>query len=228
MIEKVSIGDVVEFSRKSPTSQVTMANKLKKPKSSDEKKDGGGNYWANCLSAIKSALKKDSHLPISEKITQLEKTLRAEKIQRNKDRWQRNLDILHGFEDFDFSTLQPRTPFEVLKGLDEKMPLIIEDLPIKVKPDYIVSFEDKGVKMIGAVLFVGKKKKFERENLAVFADALYRYLSKNKGAEYQVSKTVCTVVDFITLRVVRYSGIDNESLTSSLDEILRKIRVLVG
>jgi len=226
-MDKISIANVVDFRNRSDASRITMMNNLKKTKDPKEKKEGG-NYWVSCLSAIKSALKKDSHLPISEKLKKLEDTLETEENKNNKVRWQRNLDILHRFEDYDFSQLQPKNEFKVLKSLDEKTPLTIQGIPIKIIPDYVMSFEEDGIKKIGSVIFVGKIRQFKHEDLAVFTDALYRYISLNKAEDFQVSKEFCIVVDFMNLNIIKYSDLDRGELASKLDATLKDMKKLVG
>ena len=226
-MDKLSIANVVDFRNRSAASQVTLINNLKKTKD-PEKKEEGGNYWVSCLSAIKNSLKQDSSIPIEEKIVKLEETLETEDKHINKVRWQRNLDILHRFEDYDFSQLQPKTEFTILKGLDEKAPLIIQGLAIKITPDYIVSFKENGIKKIGAVLFVGKIKQFKKEDLALFNDALYRYVSKNKGEDFQISKQLCVVVDFMNLNILKYSDLSSGKISSKLDATLKDIKKLTG
>lgn len=226
-MDKLSIANVVDFRNRSAISQITLINNLKKSKDPEDKKDGG-NYWISCLSAIKNSLKQDNRMPIAEKIVKLEETLEIEDKDNNKVRWQRNLDVLHRFEGYDFSQLQPKTEFKVLKGLDEKSPLIIQGLPIKITPDYIVSFKENDIKKIGSVLFVGKINQFKNEDLALFNDALFRYVLKNKGEDYQISKELCIVVDFINLKSIKYTDIDSGKVSSKLDATLKDIKKLAG
>lgn len=226
-MEKITIANVVDFKNKSAASQITLINKLNRPKNPDEKSEGG-HYWISALSAIKSALKLDNHQPIADKIGMLEDILETEQKHINKVRWQRNIDMLHRFEEYDFSRLQPRTSFRILKGLDERVPLIIQGLPIKVTPDVIFAFEENGIKKIGSAMFVGKLKEYRLDDLAMFNDALYRFLKKNKGQEFEVCQECCFVIDIFSLNVVSFSQIADGSLSTYLDDTLEQISRLTG
>ncbi|WGQ09783.1 hypothetical protein QG516_25035 [Pedobacter gandavensis] len=225
-MEKITIGNIVDFRNRSSASQISLINQLNRPKNPEEK--SGGHYWVSALSAIKNAVKLDNHQPIADKISILEDTLETEQKHINKVRWQRNIDMLHRFEDYDFSRLQPKSKFRILKGLDEKIPLIIQGLPIKVTPDVIFAFEDNGVKKIGSTMFVGKLKEYNLEDLAMFNDALYRYLTKNKDQDFEVCKDCCIVVDVINLNFVSFSQIASGKLTTHLENTLKDIKRLAN
>lgn len=224
-MKSLTIGNVVDFKNRSKNSQITLLKKLNNPKDPEEKQESG-HYWISALSAIKNALKMDDALLIQEKINVLEDKLESEEKHINKIRWQKNIDMLNRFENYDFSKFQPKVSFSVLKGLDQKLPLLIQGLSVKLSPDYVVSFEEGGIKKIGAAMFVGRTKKFNRDDLAIFNDALYRYLCKNKPDSYEVSKELCGVIDVITMKSIRYSDIANTNGTLLLEDTLKEIKKL--
>ena len=228
-MKKLTIGNIVDFRTKSPVSQITLIKELNKPKEPKEESEGsGGHYWISSLSAIRNALKQDNKLPILEKTEQLEEKLETESKGINKIRWQKNIDMLNRFENYDFSILQPKVPFEVLKGLDGKAPLIIHGVPVTLIPDYIVAFEEKGVKKIGSAMFVGRTKQFQSPDLAIFNDALYRYVVTNVSSEYEVSKELCQVVDVMDLSLVKYTDVESGKTPSHLDNTLIDIKKLIN
>lgn len=62
--------------------------------------------------------------------------------------YQRNLDILYNFEDYEFDSLRPVHEILFLKKPDILSIIDILKLPVKIKPHHVYTFEQEGVKYI--------------------------------------------------------------------------------
>jgi len=211
-MEKISISNVVEFKRKkTPASQVTLINKLKNPKPKKENAEEGGNYWVHSLSTIANAFRESTNDLILDKIDVLLDKQEVATSRQTKNMFQKNIDILTRFDEYDFTLIRPNFTLTYLKKPKDKSILVIEDLPIQVLPHHVYIYEEDGIKKISACWFVAKIKEYTFEELAVFNDALYRYLSENYSEEYNVNPEFCIVVDTMNLNVIRYSEIVSRS-----------------
>lgn len=225
-MEKISISNIVEFRRKSPKSQITFINNLKVPKPKS-KPDEGGNYWVHSLSTIGSVFKSEQNDLLGEKIEVLREKHSASDAKISKDMFQRNIKILSDFEDFKFSKLKPNLELNYLPKPNDKSILIIKGVPIQVLPQHVFTFEEKGIKKIGAVWFVAKLGGFEKEELALFTDALYRYLKHNYSGKFEIETNYCVAIDVIALRSLRYTKIQEGTIVSSLNPTLDSIKKIL-
>ncbi|MBB5620963.1 hypothetical protein HDE69_002016 [Pedobacter cryoconitis] len=224
-MEKISISNVVEFRRKkTPTSQVTLINKLKTPKPKKEDAEEGGNYWIHSLSTIANVFKESTNDLILDKINVLLDKQEVANSRQTKSMFQKNIDILARFEEYDFTQFRPDFKLTYLKKPKDKSILVIEDLPIQVLPHHVFIYEEDGIKKISACWFVAKIKEYTFEELAIFTDALYRYLIKNYSEEYKVNPEFCIVIDTMNLNSIRYSEIASGStLLNSTLAVMKKL-----
>jgi hypothetical protein len=228
-MEKISVSNVVEFKRKNtPSSQATLINKLKFPKPRKEDADDGGNYWTHSLSALGNSFRDKSNGPVVEKLDILLDKHEAAASPVSKNMFQKNIGILHSFEEYDFRRLQPSSELIYLKKPKDKSILIIEHLPIQALPNHVFVFDEDGVHNIGACWFVAKIKEYTLDELAIFTDSLHRYLQKNYCDDYVVNAKYCVVIDAMNLNVLRYSEIAIKDKPSDLDSVLAFMKTLIG
>ena len=178
-MEKITIKNLIDFRRKSERSKKTFAYNLKLEKKSDDSL-GGGDYWISCLSSISNVFKYGEIDYLRNKIDLLKEKIDVSNDKRIKIQFQRNIDILFGFEDFDFKTIRPKADLKFLKKPNDKALIDIKGYPVQAKPHHVFSFSKKGSDEIGAVWFIAKLDGYKKSELGMFADILYRYLEKGK------------------------------------------------
>lgn len=229
IMKKISISNVVEFQRKSPKSQLNfLINILKtKSKSEQELDKGGGNYWVHSLSTISKTFINDDKELIKDKLNILNDKLESATAKISKNMYQRNIEILHNFEDFSFSDFKPKFELQYLLKSKDKSILTIKGIPIQVLPHHVFTYEENKIKKIGAIWFVSKLEGYKTSELGIFAEALYKYLKLNYSNNYQVLSKFCISVDVINLNNVSYDKIENNEIPSILNSTLESIREIL-
>ncbi|MGS2738767.1 hypothetical protein [Sinomicrobium sp. M5D2P17] len=222
-MEKVTIKNLIDFRQKSKRARITFVNNLKKEKKLDDG-SSGGDYWISCLSAISNAFRYDNKDLLEEKIDLLRDKIQHTQIKRIQDQFQRNIDILANFQDFDFQHLKPNLELAFLKRPKVKSIIIVKDFPIEVKPSYVFSFSENNSEEIGAVWFVVKLGGFKKSELGMFADIMYRYLDKHYSKDFFVNPNYCIAVDLFNGQEVRYSEIQNGDIPILIDTTIEEIK----
>lgn len=226
-MEKISVSNIVEFGRKkTPASQLTLINNLRKPKKEDNS-DGGGNYWIHSLSAINSTFVSEDNNAIIEKIDVLIDKIEVATAKTSKDMFQKNINILYNFEDFEFSKLKPEAELSYLSKPKSKSIITIKGLPLQALPTYVFSFNKNGTKKIGAIWFVAKLDGYKDNELAIFTDVLHRYLKANYEDKFEIDPRFCISVDVTNLKKVTYTNISNGTVTTSLISTVDSIKALL-
>lgn len=220
-MEKITITNLIDFRRKnSDRSKQTYANNLKfsKAKSKDQ---SGGDYWMSALTAISNKFKENDLSIIPNKIDELIDKIENNKGKNTKDMFQRNVNVLQNFEDFDFTYLKPDAKLTFLKKPKSISIINIENLPIFAKPHHVFTYTINEVKYIGAMWFIAKLNGFKYEEISVVTEILYRYLDINFADKYKVSEDYCTTVDVTDLSMVNYTQISKikSTLIETLDEL---------
>lgn len=222
-MEKVTVKNLIEFRGKNDRTKITFVNNLKtKKKKSDD--GSGGDYWISCLSAIRNTFKFDDENLLDEKIDFLHDKIKKTEIKRIKDQFQRNIDILSNFKDFDFQHLKPKTKLTFLKQPKINSLLDIRGLPIEAKPCHIYTFSINNSEEIGGIWFVAKLRGFKKSELGMFADILYRYLDKHHSKEFYVNSNYCIAVDLFNGQEVNYSDIKNNNIPILIDTTIEDIK----
>lgn len=228
-MKKISISNVVEFQRKSPKSQLNFLNNILKTKSKSEQEldKGGGNYWVHSLSTISKTFINDDKELIIDKLDILNDKLESATAKISKNMYQRNIEILHNFEDFSFSDFKPKFELQYLLKSKDKSILTMKGIPIQVLPHHVFTYEENKIKKIGAIWFVSKLEGYKTSELGIFAEALYKYLKLNYSNNYQVISKFCISVDVINLNNVSYDKIENNEIPSILNSTLESIREIL-
>lgn len=129
-MKKLSIKNIIDFSRKTYRGKKTLINNLKiikKPSLS-----GGGDYWISSTSAMGNAFKNNDNQLINEKIDHLLEEHEITPYKITRDMYQRNIRILKNYKDFDFSEWQPSNDIVFLPKPRAKSILSVKSLPIQV------------------------------------------------------------------------------------------------
>lgn len=222
-MEKVTVKNLIEFRGKNDQTKITFVNNLKKEKQKSDG-DSGGDYWISCLSAIRNTFRYDIKDLLDEKIDLLHDKIRVTEIKRIKDEFQRNIDILNNFKDYDFKHLKPNVDLIFLQQPKIKSLIDIKGLPVEAKPCHIYTFSINSSEEIGGIWFVAKLGGFKKSELGMFADLLYRYLDKHYSKDFFVNSDYCIAVDLFKGQEVNYSDIKSGNIPILIDSTIDDIK----
>jgi hypothetical protein len=225
-MKKITIKNLVEFRRKTDRTRLTLMNKLRGQELRDleESKGTGGDYWISCISALATIYKTNDKEFIREKVHYLQDKINAANNQVTKQRFQKNIDLLFCFEDFDFNAIRPAAELLFHKKSDEKSILSINGLPLFVDPNHVFSFSNTDSKEIGAVWFIAFKDGFEKGELGMYSNILYRYLIKNYSNDFKINPAYCVAVDVFKCQYVSYNQILNNDITDLLEDTVEAFK----
>lgn len=228
-MKRINVKDLIDFRRRSDRRKKTFANEIDlanleivESESSIDARD----YWVRSLTALSRAFKEGDNTVIGERIQSILDDYKPNMINSTKMMYDRNLQILHNYEDFDFGILKPTTEIKILEKSRKKGILTIKNFPIKILLHQIYSFENRdGINCIGCVLFLAKLDAYKPHELGMFAETVFTFLEDNYGNNYSISAENIRIVDVMTSTDINYQMvIDGELpslLTSTLDEILK-------
>lgn len=222
-MKKVTIKNLIDFRLKSDRAKKTFLNnlKLEKPASSD-----GGDYWISCVSAISNSFKYNDDTLLGKKVEEIKGKMIGAVTKNTKTQYQRNIDILINFEDFELHNIRPTVKIQILKQPKDKSLIDIGGLPIESKPSHVFSFSESGSEEIGAVWFVAKLEGYSHSEIGMFADMIFRYLDKHYSKNYFVNTTFCIAVDVFSGKVVRFTDIENGTVPSLIEATIDQINKL--
>ncbi len=225
-MKTLTIKNLIKFREKSDKGKKFFAQNLKLDQVQEEL-EGGGNYWAICLSAIGNSYKNNDAQWVSDKIDEFEDVMKMTEYERTRMMYKRNLDILRRFEDFNFDKLRPSENFKIVAQSRFQQVLPINGLPIKVNPSYVFTFGDKATKEIGAIWFVAQLGGFRKEELAMYTDAAHGYL-KTHYSKCVIDPKYCIAMDLFSGEIINYSQIQvgevPKVLSSTTKEILKLMK----
>lgn len=220
-LKNFTIKNLIDYRRKSIRSRETFIKGFQKFKVSAE---SGGDYWISAVSAISRAFKTTNKQEITDKINVLLSDVENAIYSRTKLMYQRNLHILHTLEDFDFNSLKPSFEVKFLKKPKILQIVEILDLPLKIAPTHVFTYEENGTTFIGGLWIACKLEGYTNSELATFTEALYKYLEKNYSNEYVIDKRYCSSLDAFTGNVVNYEEIEDGSTVSIFDSTIPMIK----
>ncbi|OXB24844.1 hypothetical protein B0A80_03760 [Flavobacterium tructae] len=221
-MKKVTIKELIEFREKNDRTKITFVKNLHKEKIKSEG-NSGGDYWISCLSAIRNTFKSDNIDLLDEKIKLLQDKIRIEEHDKNKNQFQKNLDIVNNFKDYDFQHLKPNVDLNYLTQPKDQAIITIKKFPIEAKPCHIYTFSNNGSEEIAGIWFIAQKEGFKKSELGMFTDMIYRYLDKYYSKEFYINPDYCIAVDLFNGHEVNYSQIKSGKIPilieSTLDDL---------
>lgn len=225
-MKKITIKEIIDFRRKSQKSRQTFIKNLSKEK---EKVTAelGGDYWISAISAISRTFKNKNRMEITDKIDGLIQDIEDTEFKRTKLMYQRNVDILYNFEDYDFDSLRPSHEISFLKKPEMLSIIDILKLPVKINPQHVYTFEKEGVKYIGGLWITCKLGGYTYQELASFTEGLYKYLSKHYSQEYKISTEYCIALDASSGNKVSYSEIEQGTYVPILESTIELIKEVI-
>ena len=228
-MQKITIKELVNFRRKSDKTKRTFAYKLKfrKPKEKTEiDSDGGGDYWITSTSCIYNVFKYNKKEFYDSKIDELHSKYEISEDKRIKSMYQRNIDILISFKDFELADLKPSHSIKFEKVAKAYKILTVKDFPLFVNPSLLFSYEKNGKIELGALWLIPQLEGFSKVELGMFCEVLYRFLIKNFSADYQVSQDYCIVIDTFNAQKLTYKELIKGNTPFLIDIILNEIKEL--
>ncbi len=225
-MEKVSVKQMIKFrSLPSAKRRETFIKNLIKQNEEDNEEDKR-DYWIFCLSTIGSACRHDKLQLITDKIEDLNQRKRKNKHDNAKLMYQRNIDALSNFEEYEFSDIKPGNIMFHSRPRSSKI-IIVNKLAVKVLPSYVFEFNNRGKKEIGAIWFVADVKRFRNDELGIFLELLYRYLVATFGKSHTINKNYCRVVEVGSGREVKYSDINSAEISATIEKTVEEIKTTI-
>ena len=103
--------------------------------------------------------------------------------------------------------------------------LTIKGLQVEAKPSHIYTFGKNDEEKVGAIWFVAKVNGYQKQEVGMFCDMLYKFLKHNYSKKYQLTPKYCAAVDMSSGHAIDYSEIEgggvSQVLTPTLDEIIK-------
>jgi hypothetical protein len=225
-MKKITIKNLVDFRDKSERSRLTFINSFKKDKKINPD-ESGGDYWVSCISAINNVFITDDASLLDKKVEELQSRVKETEYKNTKDRWQKNINILEGFRDFDYKSIKPssKMSFHKKRGLNSIMN--IEGLPIESKPQHVFSYTNNESKEIGAVWFLVKKHGYRKSELGMFCDIIHRNLTEHYSDKYKVNPAFCIAVDAYNFQYVSYLQLLKGDIPYLLDNTIDEFKKLL-
>ena len=230
-MDKITISDAIKFRRKkSEKAKLTFINKLKKAqkkKLENEKSDEGGDYWTISRSAISGYFKIGNKDIIKNKIHEVLTKHGGSDKKGTKTMYERNIEILHNFENFDFSGFKPSEEIKFLSKPNNQSIFKINEVLIQVRPSHVFTFKENDTEKIGAIWFVSIIKGYTKEEIGIYTKAMYYYLDKNYSKKFEISTTYCIAMDVVNVSYVTYGEILNKKVLSLLESTLESIKKII-
>lgn len=221
-MKKISVTNIIAFRKKSDKSKKAFLKSLNKAKAEDS--EGGGNYWVRSISSISKTFRTNDNQYIKDKIDDIANDYNNSSRQQTRDMYQRNLKILHNYEDFDFLKWRSNENFQIVDKASKKSIIEIKKVPVQVLPNQIFTFLKDGIEYIGAIWFIAKLSGYTKSEFGIFAEALFMYLKNNFSEKYEVSPENCLIVDVLNLDEINYQMLLDKRIPAILEETLKAIR----
>lgn len=216
---KISVSNVVKYLRKSAKGRITFLAKLKNPaEKKEDDEDEGGHYWIQALSAVSRVFRTEQLKDLDLKIDDIYEKKASSDKDLTKDRYQRNVDLLHRAKEFDYKEIKPYFEVEYLKN--SRLILNISEVPIEVSPNHVFLFNEGNDKKVGAIWFVIIKDGYKDFELALFNHCLYQYLFNLYKDKYMISEEFCIVLDITNGKKISYSKVLSGNYLAKIREEL--------
>jgi len=226
IVNKVPVKKLVEFRRLSERSQLTFAKNLKIPKKPKSDNNNGGDYWIRSTSGLSNAFKSNDSSKIKEKIDEVLGVYGSTKNALTKIMYKRNLEILHNYQNFDFSIWRPSTDLKFLSKT--KTPVTIKEIPLQVIPHHVFCYDNKGEPTIGGIWFIVWLDGFKAGDLGIYAEAIFRYLSDSYSKRYKVDPNYCLTVDALSTETASYQQVVEGKIPSWFESTIDILNKYLG
>jgi len=227
-MEKIRVKEIIEFRNRSDRSKKSYAHKLKnripKEKSDNDPEGSSGDYWVTSTSCIYNVFKSGVKKLYDEKIDELHSKYESTEDKRIKTMYERNIEILNSFIDFDLDDLKPKDEYKFESVPKQFKVIQVNNFPIFINPNLIFSFENKGKKQIGTIWLVPKLNGFNKNDLGIFCELLHKFLLKNYSAEYQISDQHCLVIDTFNAQKISYLDLLNGTIPFLVEKTLKELK----
>lgn len=223
-MQKLNAKKLIDFRGRSERGRRTFVNNLMKTVSTKDEEGGGGDYWIPSTSALANAWKENNSRIIKEKIESLAELAKSTSRKQTQDMYMRNLKMLSSYDPYDFSELKPKWPLDIKWVPKTTAPITIRGLFVQVLPNYVFTYKNKGVSEVGAVWFVARQKGFKKDELAVYAELVYKFLSANYRRTYTVNPASCIVLDVMLGNEMTYADLLNGKADTQVDSIIDSLK----
>jgi hypothetical protein len=222
-INKSPIKKLVEFRRLSKGRQQTFTNRLKVTK---EASSSGGDYWVRSISTISNAYRANDNSLVKAKLEEVSNLYNAEQRSQTKTMYKRNLDILTKYQNFDFTEWWPSANLNFLR---KPQPILeMNGLPIQIRPQQIFSFGADNNQSVGGIWFITWLQGYKDEDLGIYSESLFRYLSSYYSDDYIINPAACMAVDISKMKVICYNKVIEGEIPALLDASIVKIKALLN
>lgn len=228
-MKNIRVKDLVKFRSLSERRQSTFINNLQKEKIAKEEDDGsGGDYWVRSISALNNAFRENDNIFIKEKINDILNDYTPKLDNRTKVKYDRNLQILYNYEDFDFRSVTPSENIKIIPKARKSGIIEIATLNLKVETHHIYTFIVDGKEYLGTLLFAAQKDGYNFSELGIFAEAIFNFLEANYSPKYIVHPSYVKVVGVMTQGIVDYQMILNKTIPSLIISSIKNFNTVLG
>jgi len=221
-MKELPIKKLIEYNSYSDRRKATMLGNLQ-VESVFSKNSDARDYWHRSLTAIRKSFRLNDYQLLIDRIESISDDLSETSVRKTKIMYERNIQILSNFLEFNYTRLVPPHKVSFIPQKAEMSIISVSGIQLKIYGDDLFSYENNGVKHVGAVWFVASKNGYSNDELAIFVDALYRMLDNNLSDDYIVNTDYCLVVDAMKKNVLSYSQIMDKPTKSKLDLIVSEM-----
>lgn len=226
-MKDIRIKDLVTFKRLTDRRKSTFLINLQKEKIVKENDESsGGDYWVRSISALNNAFRENDNSFISDKISDIINDYSPKLNKGTRDKYDRNLQILYNYEDFDFRSLTPTEEIEILSKARKSGVIEIAALSLKVETHHIYTFTVDDKEYLGALLFAAQKDGYQPSELGVFTEAIFNFLIANYSPKYIVHPSFIKVVGVMTREIVDYQMVLDGELSSIILPIIENMKII--
>ncbi|MFC4163852.1 hypothetical protein ACFOWU_09315 [Epilithonimonas zeae] len=224
-MKDIRVKDLVTFKRLTERRKSTFLINLQKEKIVKENDESsGGDYWVRSISALNNAFRENDNRFISDKITDIINDYSPKLNKGTRDKYDRNLQILYNYEDFDFRSITPTEEIKILSKARKSGVIEIAALSLKVEIHHIYTFTVDDKEYLGALLFAAQKDGYQQSELGVFAEAIFNFLTANYSSKYIIHPSFIKVVGVMTRVIVDYQMVLDDLLPSIILPIIENIK----
>ena len=230
-MQKIAIKELVDFRQKSTDNgkknfAYKLKNRIVKEKPKDDENSNGGDYWISSTSCIQNVFKHNKNGFYETKINELTAKRESNEDKKAKSMYQRNIDILNNFKDFNFDDVRPTKILKFVTVQKVHKVINVNDFPLYLNPSLLFSHERNGKNELGAIWLVAQIHGFKKNELGMFCEILHDFLIKNYSNDYQVSDDLCVAIDTVSAQKVIYQELIKGEIPFLIQKTLEEIKKL--